>query len=406
MTLAPRKRSGSTKPTGSSRASPQKASASKPAVPRAPRIAPTPSATESSAGGGGTAGRVSVRVYRQGLGDCILVSVKRPGDKDFKLMIDCGLVLGVRDKNPVETMTRVVDNLVTDTGGEVDVLAITHEHWDHLSGFNQAKDSFKKLTVGEVWVAWTEDLTDDLANQLRKELTRAKQALGLCATALHAAGNPKVQEMLADLALTPFGAAASNSTAAAFEAVKTAAVFKNTDTKPALKIWCPASEPVQIPNADARFYVLGPPHNGKLIRKINPSTRNPETYGLALNGDGALSQGVIAALRQMGRELTDEEKLRLGLVGDFGVAEDDEPQDADIVAPFHQRMTIPLPNQKGLDLFDGLDSKGAIKTFFRANYYDADSWRRIDADWLGSAPELAMAIQSFTNNTSSCLRWK
>ena len=71
-----------------------------------------------------------------------------------------------------------------DPKGKIDVLAITHEHWDHLSGFNQAADSFEKLTVDSVWVAWTEDPNDDLAKQLKSELGKAEEALAACATAL------------------------------------------------------------------------------------------------------------------------------------------------------------------------------------------------------------------------------
>lgn len=124
-------------------------------------------------------GRVAVRIYRQGLGDCILVRMKRPGHDDFKLMIDCGVVLGTPDAPKI--MTRVMENLLSETQEKVDVLAITHEHWDHLSGFTQAPDAFAKLAVGAVWVAWTEDPKDDLANQLRTELGAAKQKLARCA---------------------------------------------------------------------------------------------------------------------------------------------------------------------------------------------------------------------------------
>ena len=37
-------------------------------------------------------------------------------------------------------MTQVIENIVDDTGGEIDLLIATHEHWDHLSGFVQAKE--------------------------------------------------------------------------------------------------------------------------------------------------------------------------------------------------------------------------------------------------------------------------
>jgi hypothetical protein len=328
--------------------------------------------------------RASVRVYRQGLGDCILVMVKRTNGDDFKLLIDCGVVLGT--ENAVDAMSRVVENLVHDTYQKVDVIAITHEHWDHLSGFIQAKDSFKKLTAASVWVAWTEDPSDDLANTLRDELGKAAKNLTACATALHAAGDPATSDMLADIALMPFGAAASSSTRAALDNVKGMA-------KP--RICRPTDKPFEIPGVKARIYVLGPPHDPVLIRKINPSTSSPETYGLAINGSGALSLGVIQALDS-------REKA-----GDPAAPILDDP-----MSPFHPRVTIPL-GQKGRPWLP--DSRAInekdwrkIDDFFREHYggsdtSQSDDWRRIDGDWLGSAAELALAIQSYTNNTSLVL---
>ena len=111
-----------------------------------------------------------------GLGDCILVRVKREDADDFKLMIDCGVVLGTEDARA--KMTGVVENIVEDTNEKVDVLAITHEHWDHLSGFIKPPNSFSKLAAGSVWVAWTEDPDDKLANELRDELGQGRK--GTC----------------------------------------------------------------------------------------------------------------------------------------------------------------------------------------------------------------------------------
>jgi hypothetical protein len=56
-------------------------------------------------------------------------------------------------------------------------------------------------------------------------------------------------------------------------------------------------DPFEIPDANARVYVIGPPHDPKLIRKINPSTSSPETYGIAMNGEGALPLGSTAGRR-------------------------------------------------------------------------------------------------------------
>jgi methylmalonyl-CoA mutase cobalamin-binding subunit len=323
-----------------------------------------------------SAGRVMVRVYRQGLGDCILVRVKRAGHDDFRLMIDCGVVLGTPDAGKV--MTRVMENLVSDAQEKVDVLAITHEHWDHLSGFTQASDSFAKLGVGAVWVAWTEDPKDDLANQLRTQLSAAKQKLAACANALQAVGDGATASALEDIALIPLGAAASSSTS-------TKDAFDKVKARGNVRICRPSDAPFEIPDANARIYVLGPPHDPKLIRKINPSTTNPETYGLLMTGKGALPLGVVVALD----------------------SRDDAAQGQDDAAPFHARVTIPLDAKGRPALFDKQADDGddwrAIDKFFQDNYVAGADWRRIDGEWLGSATELALALQSYTNNTSLVL---
>jgi hypothetical protein len=340
----------------------------------------------NTSGGGGNAGsgaaRASVRVYCQGLGDCILVRVKRQSADDFKLLIDCGVVLGTDDA--VRKVTGVVENVVNETGGKIDVLAITHEHWDHLSGFNQAAASFAKLAVGSVWVAWTEDPNDELAKQLKSELGKAEEALAACATTFHAAGDGATVDLLSDIALTAFGAAASSSTS-------TKAAFDKAKAMAKVRICWPTEDPFEIPGANACLYVIGPPHDPKLIRKINPSTSSPETYGIAMNGQGALPLGVISALKSRAAG------------GDPA-----SPPADDLKAPFHPRVTIPLgPKGQPWSLDDRRsvdeDDWKRIDDFLREHYYGGDDWRRIDGDWLGPATELALALQSYTNNTSLVL---
>jgi hypothetical protein len=41
--------------------------------------------------------------------------------------------------------------------------------------------------------------------------------------------------------------------------------------------------------------------------------------------------------------------------------------------------------------------------FFKANYWSYDAWRRIDGDWLDVSTELALQLDSATNNTSLVL---
>ena len=127
-------------------------------------------------------------MYRQGLGDCFLISLPRNdgGSRPFYVMIDCGVVLGTPD--PGTIMKQVMDNIVEVTGGQIDILVATHEHWDHLSGFVQAAESFDKLKVGQVWLAWTEDEKDELTQKIRKEKDQALTALRMGLSQMQLAG--------------------------------------------------------------------------------------------------------------------------------------------------------------------------------------------------------------------------
>ena len=140
-------------------------------------------------GGAKAAGayRARVRMYRQGLGDCFLITIPRGGAPPFYMLIDCGVILGTHDARDI--MTRVVQDIIAATDGRIDVLAATHEHWDHVSGFGQAKELFQKqLKVGEVWLAWTEDPKDAMAEKLRSEHQAMRVALGMAQTRLRLAG--------------------------------------------------------------------------------------------------------------------------------------------------------------------------------------------------------------------------
>jgi hypothetical protein len=300
--------------------------------------------------------RATIRVYRQGLGDCILVQLKRASRSDFKILIDCGVA--VATQGAPATMRRVLDDVVRTTGGVIDVLAVTHEHWDHVSGFSQAEDVLKRLEVGEVWVAWTEDETDELANQLRKDHAEALAAVGAAAqVAAMAGGVDRAQGLLDVLGLL---GAAGEKTKAAFAIAKSKGP---SGQKP--RYWRPTDLPFQVPDSDIRIYALGPPHDAKRIRQTLPSTVHPETYELALGGRGTLPLGVTSALARL----------------------DDD-------VPFADRWMIPIEQARGMP-------------FFQNHYWgtigEGADWRRIDSDWLGVADDLALALQSATNNTSLVL---
>jgi glyoxylase-like metal-dependent hydrolase (beta-lactamase superfamily II) len=153
--------------------------------PASPQRRPSASSTAAKSSAAGDY-RAKIRMYRQGLGDCFLISVPRKGDRPYHVMIDCGVILGTAD--PSTIMTKVVENIVATTGGEIDLLIATHEHWDHLSGFIQAKDSFDKLKVREVWLGWTEDGTGRIGDQGRDQAGVGKGAIAAASEAVEKEG--------------------------------------------------------------------------------------------------------------------------------------------------------------------------------------------------------------------------
>jgi hypothetical protein len=296
-------------------------------------------------------------MYRQGLGDCFLIALPRTdaSARPFYVMIDCGVVLGTRD--PVKVMTMVMDDIVETTGGEVDLLIATHEHWDHLSGFIQAKASFDKLKIGQVWLGWTEDIDDELAQKLRKEKALALSALRMGLSHLHLVGDTEGAEELGGI-LEFFGVARGATTAAAL------ATVRSKVNEP--RYWNPKKDnPVVPAGTSARFYVLGPPHDEMWLRKINPLKIGPETYRLGMD--------IPMFMDGAGTALVETDTGR----------------------PFDHQREIPFFYAQELE-------------FFRERYWQpegmaSDEWRRIDGDWLDGATQLALQLDNLTNNTSLVL---
>jgi hypothetical protein len=302
-------------------------------------------------------------MYRQGLGDCFLITLPRTdGDRDraaYYIMIDCGVILGTPEA--AEKMTKVVDSIAADTDGEIDLLVVTHEHFDHVSGFLQAKESFTKLKVHEVWLAWTENPRDELARTLRAQRDSALASLRLALSEFQLAGDAQSADELGGI-LEFFGAAKGGTTKDALEIAQKQASKK--------RFCLPKGDdnPIHLDAAGVNIYVLGPPHDEKQIKKINPSKRDKETYGLALAGLESFAVDGPGPVLQSG-------------------ASDPEQ-------PFHPMSGIPFSIARELDFFK--------QRYWRSDSKD-DDWRRIDTAWLLGSAELALQLDSLTNNTSLAL---
>lgn len=307
------------------------------------------------------AGEVTVRMYRQGLGDCFLVTLPTKDGKPFYIMIDCGVILGTPDA--AGKMQKVAADIAKTTNGHIDLLVATHEHWDHLSGFLQAQDQLKGITFDNVWVAWTEDPADELARELSEKHKKLRIALVAAATRLRLSGE---SDGVIDGMLEFFGAAGQGTTRDALK------IVKGFHDKP--RFCLPADAPVKFDGVDARFYVLGPPHDLKLIKRFNPSKADPETFDLM--------------------------KLYL---------DRHAPQivDADLNAPFDPIAQIPMDAARQVSFFQthywGESARPADTDKGVEDEETDQSWRRIDGAWLDFSSALALALDAATNNTSLVL---
>jgi Metallo-beta-lactamase superfamily len=328
------------------------------------------------------AGPVTVRHYCQGIGDCHLLRFPTAEGGDFWMLIDCGVHSSV--KGGSDRIRAIVADIAERTD-RLDVVVVTHEHWDHVSGFLTAAETFGKLTVGEVWMGWTEDPDDRQAQSLDKFKGEALAALQLASAAF---GRSR--------GLSPFQLALGNGIDAVLgfnfgakgERVRSARdAAKRLSTR--VRYLDPTGRPpLTLPDLpNLRIYVLGPPRDAALL---GLTERASEMYGLG--GDGGWP--LVGAL---GNALKVSEGAG---TADYGM-------------PFEPNAGTALSELLRPEAEDEAANASNV-AFFRDRYLgsrtarseDDISWRRIDSDWLGASADLALQLDSRTNNTSLVLAFE
>jgi metallo-beta-lactamase superfamily protein len=313
---------------------------------------------------------VKIRMYRQGLGDCFLLAFPGAAERPFYMLIDCGVLMGT--EGAADKMRRVAESLRDSTGGRIDVLVATHQHWDHLSGFDpaQARDVFDQIEIGEVWVAWTEDPDNELARRLRARRRAHLRALTGAARSLRAAGDDGKAGTL-EAVLGFFGDLGVDGRPSRIEAALDYVLGRGKPPH-----YRSPGEVVSLPGA-ARVYVLGPPQDEALLLRSDPSSRASEVYEkrLQLNQEAAFFAAVLAETPSQ------------------------SPLEKDL-----RNLSFPFEEIYRVD-----PARGQGDPFFQEHYYGkpgeetAAGWRQIEDDWLAAADTLALQLDSDTNNTSLAL---
>lgn len=343
---------------------------------------------------------LKIRMYRGILGDCFLV---RPtvfdGDSRVTktILIDCGVLQHVvsgeklvkeldqsvvhdvgKDKLKAvkagpDQISSIAKDVLNEVKDRIDLLVITHEHYDHLSGFGFTKDSFLApgLTIERLWLAWTENRNDKQANDLRGRFDQAKEALGSAAAlaqTLGVAASPSLQNVLALAAFSlPMG-----PTGTAKNTLSTADIINMLKAKAgrAATSYLEPGAVIDLRDFGLTAYVLGPPRLEKLLRKDSPSSGTAkEVYLTQLNAAITARSAVTAQLALSGAEVTGN------------VDRDHIP-----FSKIHQRLKKDTKHK----LYDDKEME----------------WRKIDDDWTGSIEALALKMDSDTNNTSLALAFE
>jgi glyoxylase-like metal-dependent hydrolase (beta-lactamase superfamily II) len=323
--------------------------------------------------------RVRVRMYRQGLGDCFLVSF-RGDDGPVHALIDCGslgaTMTGVKMKDVVADIRR-------ETGDHLHLLVATHEHKDHVSGFGTEREQFDAFRVDRVWAAWTEDPKDPLARKIARHKGDLVTAVGLAAQALaEAEADDPLREMRVGMRELlgfvgdvpegdePFAAAGLAKTVQ--EAMRYVTLRAGKDGVEFLE---PGQvlEPGWLPGV--RVYVLGPPRSEAALRNLGEH-HSPELYHASTQLGAELAAAIT--FRAAG---TSYAEYRATLEGG-------DRQEFERRLPFDPRFRVETAEEK------------SCRKRFAAYYDKANAWRRIDSDWLSGASDLALQLDSYTNNTS------
>src|SRR5687768_5933220 len=118
--------------------------------------------------------QVVIRMYGQGFGDCCLLAFPRTQDGQAGEMENPVYVVidsGVYNTTPGqdERMQAVARSIRNATGEKIDLLVATHEHYDHLSGFESAPEEWSQIQVRHIWLAWTEDAKHPATKKYDKE---------------------------------------------------------------------------------------------------------------------------------------------------------------------------------------------------------------------------------------------
>jgi beta-lactamase superfamily II metal-dependent hydrolase len=144
------------------------------------------------------ADKLLIRLFDVGLGDCIYCRIPKGHEsgRDFHMLIDCGTLSSV---SLLRDAMKALTPLLPEVAGKrhVDLLVVTHEHKDHMTGFGL--DIWDGLSFGAIWMSAAMDLNHPESKKAKKLHSFAVAAVSQ-ALRLNLALGPGLSELASAMA--------------------------------------------------------------------------------------------------------------------------------------------------------------------------------------------------------------
>ena len=348
-------------------------------------------------------------MYRHGFGDCFLLRFFSGKTLKFKMLIDCGLKHNdsVKEVPLADVVKDIIKEVSIKKDGKsvphLDVLVITHEHWDHVSAFKPERKLFDQFDVDKIWMAWTENPKDEEAKIINAHLKKSITALAFAANKISSNTEKKEKagffknvykgnEMLTvrkdyqfalnsvtefygplniakNVKTSPSGIQFKKNFKISIETQKALDHVKSklAKNKSGIEYFLPGKLMEKLDGLPGiRIYVLGPPKNEKLNKDTPSAGKNKEVYFGETNT--SMMGFVRGILKMAGAD-----------------------QGFDDGNPFTN-----VQNIKKVD--------AEKHPYYKGTYFKSDeAWRTIEDDWLDITGALALQMDNDTNNTSLAL---
>lgn len=212
------------------------------------------------------ADKLLIRLFDVGLGDCIYCRI--PGahesGRDFHILIDCGTL------SSTELLSDAIEHLKTllpkiDGKFRVDLLVVSHEHKDHMTGFGM--DLWEELSFGAIWMSAAMDLNHPEAKRTKKLHAFAAGAMAEALRLILALG-PDLMELANAMALNAGAMTNLRETLPKKSKIKPTYVHAKSSKQDLALPLKGASISVLGPERDIDYYYLGKEGDPKLRRLL------------------------------------------------------------------------------------------------------------------------------------------